>query len=260
MLILYDKEKRAKEFDLIEPPLDKSATRNLLLCAQQLLSQRSELEAVDLLEVLDFSLLNATNVFQDKFSVLHAQVPFDRYEYFRKLLEDATEEETLEEFTYLFQQIASAINDLGVYVRFVTCELDLSGPPVASPVSNQAIFTFPDSPKITFEGLNFRSKTEIRIFETLAKRGLLILPLPIAVMGERGKRREPDFVVFYNGKAGILEIHGDKWHPPETAAAEHERRRTFTKLGINVYEIFGAERCWNDPEGVVEDFLQAFIN
>ena len=77
-------------------------------------------------------------------------------------------------------------------------------------------------------------------------------------MGHRGKYKEPDFVVCYKGKMGILEIHGDKWHPPETAAQEHERRRDFTKLGISIYEIFAADRCYNDPDGVVNDFLRAF--
>jgi hypothetical protein len=77
-------------------------------------------------------------------------------------------------------------------------------------------------------------------------------------MGRIGAYKEPDFVVVHKGKMGILEIHGDKWHPPETAAQEHERRREFTRLGIPIYEIFGAERCWNDPESVVTEFLQAF--
>ena len=62
------------------------------------------------------------------------------------------------------------------------------------------------------------------------------------------------------GKCGILEIHGDKWHPPETAAQEHERRREFVNLGVSIFEIFDAERCWKDPDGVVNDFLKAFAN
>ncbi len=111
---------------------------------------------------------------------------------------------------------------------------------------------------MTYEGLNFRSKTEIKVFDALIRKGLLVLPLPVAVMGSSKKYKEPDFVVCFKGKVGILEIHGDKWHPPETAAEEHERRREFTKaLGVSVYEIFGADRCWDDPDGVVSDFIQA---
>jgi hypothetical protein len=133
----------------------------------------------------------------------------------------------------------------------------LSRPPSIRPVSNQAIFTFSDSSKITHAGLNFRSKTETRVFDALIKKGLLVLPLPVAVMGSSKNYKEPDFVICFKGKVGILEIHGDEWHPPETAADEHERRREFTKLGVSVYEIFGADRCWRDPDGVVSDFLQA---
>jgi len=92
----------------------------------------------------------------------------------------------------------------------------------------------------------------------LVKLGLLVFPLPVAVLGKQRIYKEPDFVVCYKGKFGILEIHGDVWHPPQTAAKEHERRREFTQLGINVYEIFDATRCWNEPERVVDDFLKAF--
>ena len=84
------------------------------------------------------------------------------------------------------------------------------------------------------------------------------MPLPVVVMGINEKYKEPDFVVCYKGKVGVLEIHGEQWHPPETAATEHERRREFTKLGVNVYEIFDSKRCWDNPEGVVDDFIQAF--
>ncbi|GEM_PF-3223571 len=257
MLILYDKEKRAKEFDLIEPALDTSATKNLLLYTQQLLSRRGEFEAASLLERLDFRLFSATNFFKDKLVVLHALVPFEEYEYFRKIVEGATNDDASAKLAHLFELVTSAIAELGAYVRFVTCQLDLSHPPIVRPVSNQALFTFLDSPKVTHEGLNFRSKTEIKVFDALLRKGLLVLPLPVAVMGSSKTYKEPDFVVCFKGKVGILEIHGDKWHPPETAAEEHERRREFTKLGISVYEIFGADRCWSDPDGVVSDFIQA---
>ena len=257
MLILYDKEKRSKEFDLLEPALDTSATKNLLLYTQQLLSRRGEVEAASLLERLDFRLFGATNFFKDKLFVLHALVTFEEYEYFRKIIEGTTNDDAAAKLAHLFESVTSAIAGLGTYMRFVTCQLDLSHPPIVRPVSNQALFTFSDSPKVTYEGLNFRSKTEIKVFEALVSKGLLVLPLPVAVMGSSKKHKEPDFVVCLKGKVGILEIHGDKWHPPETAAEEHERRREFTKLGVSVYEIFGADRCWNDPDGVVSDFIQA---
>lgn len=258
MLILYDSEGRAKELEILEPVLGEAETKNLLGYAYQLLSNRGEFDAASFLAKLNFKLSKGTNPFRDKFSVLHAAVSLEEYEYFRKNIEGATNYDALVEFIRPFRLIASTITELGVFVRFVTCEIDLSRPSTTSPSANQALFTFPDSSNITYEGLNFRSKTEIKIFEALIRRGVLVLPLPVAVMGEMGRYREPDFIVFYNGKAGILEIHGDKWHPPETAANEHERRRAFTRLGINIYEIFGADRCWKNPDKVVDDFLQEF--
>lgn len=259
MIILYS-GKGAKDFRLLEPTFDENETKNLLLHTQQLLIKRNEAEAASFLTRMDFRLSNGTNDFKDEFTVLHASVSIEEYEYFRTLIEEPKDFNALIQTTRPFELIASTITELGTFVRFVICQVDLSRPPkISSNISNQAVFTFSDNAKIQYKGLNFRSKTEIKIFGALIKQGLLVLPLPVAVMGEMEKYKEPDFVVFYNGKVGILEIHGDKWHPPETAANEHERRRVFTKLGVNIYEIFGADRCWNEPDKVVEDFLQEFM-
>ncbi len=165
------------------------------------------------------------------------------------------------DFQYSCEKLASTVSELHAFVRFVVVHADINIPTYnEDEISgfNQAKFTFKDSKKIEHDGISFRSRTEIVIYEALIKRGLLIFPLPVAVMGRKGTLKEPDFVVSYNGRIGILEIHGDKWHPPETAAKEHERRRAFAKLGVNVYEIFGADRCQKDPDGVVNDFLLAF--
>jgi len=124
-----------------------------------------------------------------------------------------------------------------------------------SVLNNQARFVFPDGQVHEYHGLVFRSQTEIRVFDALVKRHVLFCPLPVAVMGELGIYREPDFMVFSRGRSGILEIHGSVFHPPETAAREHDRRRRFIDLGVNEYEIYDASRCYNEPERVVGDFL-----
>ncbi|MEO8611639.1 MAG: hypothetical protein ABI690_27315 [Chloroflexota bacterium] len=240
----------------------------LIFNTNQLLLARGKIEAVGLLTTLDFKIYDGTNDFGDDFCVLDARVPLSQYEYLRSLIADL---ESLTKYTEIFENIASIINEIipyDYYIRFITCTLDPSIPPdnwrsdlsntITALSSNQALFTFQNSAKLIHDGLNFRSKTEIKIYDGLVKRGLLVLPLPVAVMGKPRAYKEPDFVVCYNGKMGILEIHGDKWHPPETAAKEHERRREFTKLGISVYEIFGADRCWNDPNGVIDEFMASF--
>lgn len=120
---------------------------------------------------------------------------------------------------------------------------------------NQALFVFPNAPKIEHHGLRFRSQTEIRIYAAFLKKGILVFPLPLAVMGRPSVYREPDFLVCHQGHWGILEIHGEEFHPPETAAKEHERRRMFRELGVVTYEIYDASRCYNQPDQVVSEFL-----
>ncbi len=122
--------------------------------------------------------------------------------------------------------------------------------------NNQAHFVISDRIIHEHQGLRFRSITEIRLYDALVKRRLLVFPLPLAVLGDVGAYREPDFLVFsQTGRSGILEIHGAEFHPPETAAREHERRRRFIDLGINEYEIYDAAQCYNESDRVVSDFL-----
>jgi len=250
----------AGDFELLAPALSDEELDTLLFNASQLLVARGCSEAAGLLASMDFQLFTATNYFGDDFTVLYAKVSFMQYEYLRENSRD-------DELKRAFSEIREVLSEIGPFVRFIACELDPACPPrdwrtdlenaIAVISANQALFTYRDSQKIVHEGLNFRSKTEAKIFDSLVVKGVLVFPLPVAVMGKPRVYREPDFLVCYNGKWGILEIHGDKWHPPETAAQEHERRRQFMRLGVTVYEIFDAKRCWTHPEQVVEEFLAA---
>jgi hypothetical protein len=252
------------EFSLLHE-LSSEYVDGLMFNASQLLAARGNVQAAGLVATLNFSLSEGTNNFNDEFHVLHASVPLVQYEYIRNAVSNP---DSKQEYKQIFSDMASVVSEIGPYIRFVVCYLDQSQAPVnwrqdlnntiSVLSSNQALFTFKDSRKLIHEGLNFRSKTEIKVYNALVKKGLLVFPLPLAVMGQSRQYKEPDFVVCYNGQVGILEIHGNKWHPPETAAKEHERRRQFLGLGIGVYEIFAAERCWNEPEKVVDEFLEAF--
>ena len=103
-------------------------------------------------------------------------------------------------------------------------------------VNNQAYFNIAGRTLHQHQGLRFRSITEIRIYEALVKRRVLVFPLPLAVLGDGGVYREPDFLVFSrNGRSGILDIHGSNFHTTETAAQEHERRRKFIDIDVNEY-------------------------
>jgi hypothetical protein len=241
----------------------------------KLLIAREKSLAADILAMNDFQIHRATNDFGDDFWVLKLSKATSQYERWRRLI--SPEHEQSEEFLSALSDIASVIKEQrfvdeisgkATHIRFIVCvhnatqseeeTLDWRLDYLSRNISNQALFDFDDSEKLQKYGLHFRSKTEIKIYESLVSRGLFVLPLPVAILGKNSIRREPDFVVAYDGKIGVLEIHGEKWHPPETYAKESERRRQMRSLGVTVYEVFDSMRCWNDPEAVVEEFLSAF--
>jgi hypothetical protein len=230
----------------------------LFFNAAQLLVARGHPEAAAMLATLGFHIHHGDNDFGDEFCILHARLSINQYEYVHS---------KQEELAAVFMAMRDVLNEIGPYIRFVSVALDQALPPenwkaqlansLAQLRSNQALFSYPDSPKQIFQGLYFRSKAEIGLFKALVAKGLLVLPLPVAVMGKERLYREPDFVVFHNGKCGILELHGDKWHPPETASKEAERRRWFSTLGVKAYEVFPADLATSDPEKLIRDFLAA---
>ncbi len=103
------------------------------------------------------------------------------------------------------------------------------------------------------DGLRFRSKSEIRIYEALKKQAVLFFANATAVLGGKDLKREPDFLVCQEGKWGILEVMGEMYHP--SAIRDHERGRLFKDYGLLFIEFYSARQCYNDPEGTVADFL-----
>lgn len=111
------------------------------------------------------------------------------------------------------------------------------------------------SPKHVWMGLNFRSKGEEYIAKELEKKGVLFFPNCVCRLGrpQNRFRREPDFLVCYQGKWGILEVDDPHFH--SQAAKDHERDRLFKTYGIRIIEHFDYEDCLREPGSVVQKFL-----
>lgn len=107
-----------------------------------------------------------------------------------------------------------------------------------------------------WQGLRFRSQSEIRIAQALDRAGVIFFPNCMARVSksEQRIRLEPDFLVCHEGRWGILEVDGEPFHPPQRTAEEHERDRIFRSQRIMV-ERFKATRCYNEPDAVVSEFL-----
>lgn len=109
----------------------------------------------------------------------------------------------------------------------------------------------------TYEGLRFRSESEVRIAQALDRAGAMYLPNCKARVGSRERRRnsEADFLICAHGRWGIIEVDGGQWHPPQRAAQDHERDRPFKRHGVAVVERFDAGECFERPDAVVAQFL-----
>ena len=115
-------------------------------------------------------------------------------------------------------------------------------------VDNQAVA--PRAAHI-WKNLRFRSKSEVRIAEALDRAGVLFLPNCRARLEVSAARenREADFLVCAEGRWGVLEVDGER------TADDHGRDRLFRAHGVRVVEHFHADRCYNEPDSVVREFL-----
>lgn len=124
-------------------------------------------------------------------------------------------------------------------------------------INNQGVQFYSNSTIHTWENLRFRSKTEIKIAEALDRTGVLFVPNSLARLNTPNGRenKEADFLICYNGKWGVLEVDGP-FHTAERRVEEQERERIFKKNGIKVVERFDSERCYINPDEVVQEFFK----
>lgn len=89
----------------------------------------------------------------------------------------------------------------------------------------------------SFDGLLFRSKPEILIYQALKSSGLSFAPLPVFIKGGSDYRRiEPDFVIINNGIIVVLEVDGDTVHH-ETPAEAHNRITMLNHEGAHIERV-----------------------
>jgi hypothetical protein len=112
---------------------------------------------------------------------------------------------------------------------------------------------------IEWNGLWLQSPAQVKIAEALDRRQLVFFAnVPGRVPTRDGPSRAIDveFSIVYRGQLGILEVDGPTYSagsPPD-----YHRARLFLRQGI-VYTRFTERECLDDPEAVVEEFLDLFV-
>ncbi|MEG3846071.1 pentapeptide repeat-containing protein [Microcoleus sp. herbarium19] len=99
--------------------------------------------------------------------------------------------------------------------------------------------------------LRFRCEEEVKIAEALDRTNTLFFPNSKARLTTPAGRQnqEPDFLIFHQGKWGILEI----WHPD--TQKDETRDRQFASHGIRIIHYCDANRCTEEPDRIVQEFL-----
>ncbi len=99
--------------------------------------------------------------------------------------------------------------------------------------------------------LRFQCEEEVKIAEALDRTNTLFFPNSKARLTTPAGRQnqEPDFLIFHQGKWGILEISHPDTEKDET------RDRLFASHGISIIHYCDAERCCEDADRVVQEFL-----
>jgi len=90
--------------------------------AARLLTARAQARAAEILRSVAFRVVEATNHFNDEFSMLHAVVPLDEYERLRRGQADTAEQQA-------FRQVGKVLSELGTHIRFIAIELSLERHP-----------------------------------------------------------------------------------------------------------------------------------
>ena len=108
----------------------------------------------------------------------------------------------------------------------------------------------------SYEGLRFRSESEVRIARALDRAGVMYVPNCRSRIGSVERRRncEADFLVMLDGRWGVLEVDGQQWHAG-LASRDHERDRPFHFHGAYKVQRFDAGECFENPDAVVKKFL-----
>lgn len=120
---------------------------------------------------------------------------------------------------------------------------------------SERAFTRRQKDLLIYNEMKFASNSEVRIAQELENHGVLFFPLPLAVRNDTGylytDHREVDFLVCQDGTWGILEV---SYHP-DRFEKDAEKDAWFKQSGILCIQHYSAERCYNQSEAVVNEFL-----
>jgi hypothetical protein len=109
--------------------------------------------------------------------------------------------------------------------------------------------------QIDWNGFCFHFDAQVKIAEILDRTSTLFIPnsqLRLATPAGR-QNQQADFLIFHQNKLGILKIDRESSHPNAT---EDQMCGLFRDSGITIVKHYDATRCSEQPDLVVQQFLE----
>lgn len=116
--------------------------------------------------------------------------------------------------------------------------------------------TQPDSQnEINWNGFCFHSDAQVKIAEILDRTYTLFIPnSQLRITTPEGRQnQEADFLIFHQNKLGLLKIDSESCHQNAT---EDEICELLRDSGISLVKHYDATRCSQQPDLVVQEFLE----
>lgn len=103
-----------------------------------------------------------------------------------------------------------------------------------------------------WNNFNFHCEEQIKIAEALERANILFFPnAKVRLTTPEGRsNQEANFLIFYQGKWGILEL----LHP--NTAKPEDRDRLFETQGICIIHYYDYNRCNQEPDDIVQEFIE----
>lgn len=121
---------------------------------------------------------------------------------------------------------------------------------VGSGISNQGRVRSTNIAPFEHDGLLFRSRPEILLYQALKALGVTLAPLPVFIRGGKEYRRlEPDFVLVHRGVLMVVEVDGDSFHT-EAPVDAHQRLSVLSHEGVHAERV-RADDCDTDAKARV---------
>lgn len=224
-------------------------------------NRKDKLESIkSLLSICNIRQINSSTkpIPDSEFLLSSTQIIFEAPLWAYQQLENNAENILQEAFSIVFRRYIEEETDSEWTKYSLSVHITLS-PNWTDEIEPRAINQNIYGGEFEYRDLSFNSPGEVAIAKELDRRGILYMANCPMMVGKPEKREPifPDFLIFHEGRWGILEVSGRTYHP-DTVEDSEKARKIRAHINIPV-EHFDSVTCKNNPSVQVDEFLKILM-